>query len=104
MLNAIFLVFQLRSSYGMHNLSVASMSMLYHLENAMLLKVVLSESTLECQGSNIFARCPLSASTNGLLADGIHLSIVNAGNRYPYVKVPPFSWDSLQAMSSSSIR
>jgi hypothetical protein len=42
-------------------------------------------------GSNIFARHPLSVSANDLPTGGFHLSIVNSINKYPYVKVSPFS-------------
>jgi hypothetical protein len=88
----------------MHNLYVVSISPLNHLENIVLLKAVFSESSLECQGSNIFSKHPLFASANGLLEGGVHLSIVNERNNYPYGKVPPFSWASSQATSSSSNR
>jgi hypothetical protein len=88
----------------MHHLCVASISLLYHLENSMLLKFVFSESILECQGSNIFTRHPLSASVNGLPVGGFHFSIVNSINMYPYVKVSPLSWASLQAKCISSSR
>jgi hypothetical protein len=63
--------------WNVHNLCVASISLLYHLENVVVLKVVFSESILEFQGSNIFTRHPLSASANGLPMGGFHLSIVN---------------------------
>jgi hypothetical protein len=48
MLKAIFLVLQLRSSCGMHNLYVASIRPLYHFKNDVVLKDVFSESIREC--------------------------------------------------------
>ena len=83
MLNSMFCVLQLRNYYGMCNLYVASINLLYHLENIMLLNAMFSEFSLECQGSNIFTKRPLSFGTNGLPTSGIHLTSENASNKYP---------------------
>ena len=81
MLNAIFHVLQLSSSFGMRNLCVRSINLLYHLENVVLLKAVFYESNRECQGLNIFSKSPLSTSHNGLPMGGINFSIANISNK-----------------------
>jgi hypothetical protein len=81
MLNSMFRVLQLRNSCGMRNLCVASSNLLYHLDNVVLLKVVLFESDLECHGSNIFSNLPLSASDNGIPAGGVHFRIENVSSK-----------------------
>jgi len=81
MLNAMFCMLQLRNSYEMNKLRVASSNLLYSLENFVLLKVVFSKSDLECQDSKIFSNCALSVGDNCLLTGGIHFSIANARNK-----------------------
>jgi hypothetical protein len=48
-----------------------------------LLNVVLFESNLKCQGSNIFSSRPLSTDDRVLPEGGVHFNVVNATNRYP---------------------
>jgi len=83
MLKEIFLMLQLRNSYRMCSICVASIIPLYHLENVALLSVVFSEPCLDCHGSNIFTMHPLSGIVGYLPIGGFHLSIVNATSRYP---------------------